>query len=83
MRYAGQEDFIVGGVISGRSRPEVENLVGCFINSLALRINLSGNPTFVELVVRVRDVVFGAQEHGVFQFHQLVEAIAAEAQHGQ
>lgn len=75
MRYSGQNDFIVGGVISGRSRPEVENLVGCFINSLALRMNLSGNPTFLELVARARDLVFGAHEHGVFQFHKLVEAM--------
>src|SRR5262249_35917372 len=75
MRYSGQSDFIVGGVISGRSRPEVENLVGCFINSLALRMNLSGNPTFLDLVARARDLVFGAHEHGVFQFHKLVEAM--------
>ena len=60
--------------MSTRIRPEVENLLGFFVNSLALRVDLSGNPTFDELVLRVREIVFAAHEHGAYPFQQLVEA---------
>ena len=73
MRYSGQEDFVIGSVMSGRIRPEVENLLGFFVNLLALRVDLSGNPTFSELVLRSREIVFGAHEHGAFPFQHLGE----------
>jgi amino acid adenylation domain-containing protein len=75
MRYSGQEDFVIGTVMSGRVRPEVENLLGFFVNSLALRVDLSGNPTFSELVVRARGIVFAAHEHGTYPFQRLVEVM--------
>ena len=75
MRYTGREDFVIGSVITSRPRPEVENLLGFFINSLALRTDLTGNPTFSELVVRTREIVFAAHEHGAYPFQRLVEVL--------
>ena len=51
-RYSGQEDFAVGTPIAGRTRPELEGLLGCFVNTLAFRAQLSGGPTFRELLGR-------------------------------
>jgi hypothetical protein len=73
MKYTGQEDFVIGSVISIRARPELEKLLGFFVNSLVLRADMSGNPTFSLLVERMRTVVFAAHEHGVFPFHRLAE----------
>ena len=75
MRYSGQEDFVIGSVMAGRAQPGVENLLGFFINSLAIRLDLSENPTFSELVVRTREIVFEAHEHGAYPFQRLVEDI--------
>jgi len=75
MRYSGREDFVIGSVITSRPRPEVENLLGFFVNSLALRMNLTGNPTFSELVSRAREIVFAAHEHGAYPFQRLVEVM--------
>jgi amino acid adenylation domain-containing protein len=75
MRCTGQEDFVIGSIISSRARPELEHLLGFFINSLALRTDMSGNPTFSALVERTRKIVFAAQEHGAFPFHRLAEVI--------
>ena len=75
MRYSGQEDFIIGSIMSARVRPEVENLLGFFVNFLALRVDLSGNPTFSELVLRTREIVFAAHEHGAYPFQRLVEVM--------
>ena len=59
-RYTGQNDFVVGSPIAGRNRAETEELIGFFINTLGLRINLSGNPSFRELLQRVREVALEA-----------------------
>jgi amino acid adenylation domain-containing protein len=75
MRYSGQEDFIIGSIMSARVRPEVDELLGFFGNLLALRADLSGNPTFNELVFRMREIVFDAHEHGAYPFQQLVEVM--------
>ncbi|MGA8306319.1 MAG: condensation domain-containing protein, partial [Candidatus Acidiferrales bacterium] len=56
-RYAGQSDIVLGGLSAGRSRSEIETLMGYFVNPLALRIDLSGQPTFRQLTSRVRDTV--------------------------
>ena len=53
-RYSGQQDFAVGSPIANRTRPEIEPLVGCFINMIVLRANLAGNPTFRDLLGQVR-----------------------------
>ncbi|HEY6217145.1 MAG TPA: condensation domain-containing protein, partial [Pyrinomonadaceae bacterium] len=59
-RYTGECDVVVGSPIAGRNRVETENLIGFFVNSLALRTDLSGNPTFRQLVGRVREVALDA-----------------------
>ena len=59
-RYSGQTDFAVGSPIANRNRAEIERLIGFFVNTLALRVDLSGNPTFEELLARVKAVTLGA-----------------------
>jgi amino acid adenylation domain-containing protein len=74
-RYTGQEDIIVGGLSAGRNRTETESLAGFFVNALALRIDLSGNPTFRELLARVRSVVLDALSHEELPFAEVVKQI--------
>src|SRR5262249_49434663 len=63
MRYSAQEDIVIGTPIANRTRLETESLVGFFVNVLALRTDLSGNPTFRELLGRVREIALGAFAH--------------------
>ncbi len=77
-RYTGQEDILVGSPIANRNRAEIENLIGVFINTLVLRTNLSGNPTFRELLGRVREVTLGAYEHQDFPVETLLEEVQPE-----
>jgi amino acid adenylation domain-containing protein len=74
-RHAGQDDVVVGSTIAGRSRPEIEGLVGFFINVLPLRTDLSGHPAFTELLKRVREVCLGAYTHQDVPFEKIVETI--------
>ncbi|MFI6790565.1 amino acid adenylation domain-containing protein [Nonomuraea sp. NPDC050383] len=71
-RYAGQDDVAVGSPVAGRSLPELDGLVGCFINMLAMRVDLSGDPSFLELVHRVRDLSMDAYAHQELPFERLV-----------
>ena len=74
-RYTGQEDLIVGCPTSGRGELDTERLIGCFINTLALRTDLSGDPTFLELLGRVREVSLGAYAHQAIPLEGIVEAL--------
>jgi amino acid adenylation domain-containing protein len=74
-RYTGQEDILVGSPIANRTRTELEQLIGCFINTLILRTTLEGNPTFTELLGRVRKVAVEAYTHQDLPFEKLVEAL--------
>jgi amino acid adenylation domain-containing protein len=74
-RYTGQPDSAIGSPIANRHRSELEGLIGFFVNSLVLRSDLSGNPTFHELLERVREVALEAYEHQDLPFEQLVEAL--------
>lgn len=77
-RYTGQDDVIVGAPVAGRTRREFENLIGFFINTVVLRCDLSGNPTFAELLGRVREVCLGAFTHQDVPFDRLVQAVQPE-----
>jgi amino acid adenylation domain-containing protein len=74
-RHTGQTDIIVGSTIAGRNRPETDGLIGFFINALALRMDLSGNPTFPELLKRVREVCLDAYTNQDLPFERVVEEI--------
>ncbi len=77
-RYSGQDDIVVGTPVAGRTRAETEALIGCFVNTLALRTDLSDDPTFYELLQRVRGVCLDAYAHQDLPFELLVEALRPE-----
>ncbi|MEJ1929778.1 amino acid adenylation domain-containing protein, partial [Nostoc sp. NIES-2111] len=77
-RYTGQSDILVGTPIANRDRSEIEGLIGFFVNTLVMRSNLAGNPSFSELLTRVREVALGAYTHQNLPFEMLVEALQPE-----
>ncbi|MBN3962217.1 amino acid adenylation domain-containing protein [Nostoc sp. NMS8] len=77
-RYTHQEDIAVGSPIANRNRSEIEGIIGFFVNSLVLRSNLSGNPSFRELLGRVREVTLEAYSHQDLPFEKLVEELHPE-----
>ncbi|MGL5076750.1 MAG: non-ribosomal peptide synthetase, partial [Waterburya sp.] len=74
-RYSQQADIVVGTPIANRNRAEIEDLIGFFVNTLVLRTNLEGNPSFPELLQRVKQVTLGAYSHQDLPFEQLVEEL--------
>ncbi|MEU9191158.1 amino acid adenylation domain-containing protein [Streptomyces sp. NPDC048484] len=77
-RYSGQDDIVVGTPVAGRNRAEIEDLIGFFVNTLVLRTDLSGDPTFHELLARVRRTALDAYTHQDLPFEQLVDALVAD-----
>jgi amino acid adenylation domain-containing protein len=81
-RYTGQDDIVVGTAVANRNRAEVEHLIGYFANALALRTDFSGDPTFRELLGRVRRVTLDALAHQDLPFERLVSELRPERGEG-
>jgi amino acid adenylation domain-containing protein len=74
-RYSGQEDICIGSPVAGRTQQELEGLVGFFINTLALRSDLHGNPSFTALLQQVKETTLSAYEHQEVPFEKIVEKV--------
>ena len=74
-RYSGQEDIIVGAPVANRDQSGIEGVIGFFVNTLALRVDLSDQPSFKELLRRVREVCLDAYAHQAAPFEKVVEAL--------
>ncbi|XTZ16697.1 non-ribosomal peptide synthetase [Micromonospora echinospora] len=77
-RISGDDDLVVGVSTAGRDNPELAPLIGMFVNPAALRCDLTGDPTFTDLVARTRDALVDAMEHGSTPFQRIVEALAPQ-----
>ncbi|MGF9966588.1 amino acid adenylation domain-containing protein [Bacillus rhizoplanae] len=77
-RYSGQKDTIVGSPIAGRSHPDVESLIGVFVNTLAIRSTVDGELSFKQYLEIVKEKVFNAFEHQEYPFQELIEQLEVE-----
>jgi non-ribosomal peptide synthetase component F len=76
--YSGQSDIVIATPIANRYRAETEALIGLFVNAVALRTNLGGDPTFAEVVERVQETALGAYAHQSLSFAKLMEELQSE-----
>ena len=74
-RYTGMDDLLVGTPIANRNRKEIEGLIGFFVNTIVLRVDVSGNPTFRDLLHRVRGLCFDAYAHQDVPFEKVVDMV--------
>ncbi|MEU4447113.1 amino acid adenylation domain-containing protein [Actinosynnema sp. NPDC050801] len=81
-RLAGQDDVVVGTPVAGRAHPDLEGLIGFFVNTLALRAHVGGDPTFTELLARTRQVVTDGLAHADLPFERLVEHLSPQRSTG-
>lgn len=77
-RYTSQEDIVIGCPVASRTIPETQSLIGCFLNNVALRLDLSGNPSFASLLQRVRKRCLEAFAHQNVPFDKVIEALKPE-----
>ena len=77
-RYTGQEDILVGTPIAGRGQPELFDSIGFFVNTIVLRTSLEGNPTFLDLLKRVRETTLDAVDHQDVRFEELVRVLQVD-----
>jgi NRPS condensation-like uncharacterized protein len=80
-RYTGEQDILIGSPVANRSHPDTEDLIGCFINTLLMRIDLSGNSTFRELLARVRETALDAFANQDVPFDRVVDQLQHERKH--
>ncbi len=77
-RYSGQDDVVIGSPVANRDLPELDRVVGCFVNNMVLRGRLGGNPTFGEFLGQVRKITLGALDHRHLPFEVLVDTVRPE-----
>jgi len=75
LRWSGQRDLVIGTLTGNRNRPEIEGLIGFFVNTMALRFDAAGDPTFEELLDRTRGVALEAYDHQDLPFERLIEIV--------
>ncbi|SEG84492.1 amino acid adenylation domain-containing protein [Actinacidiphila yanglinensis] len=81
-RWSGQDDIVVGVPVAGRDLPGTDNVIGCFVNDLVMRVDLAEAPTFTDLVSRVRQMSLDAYAHQEVPFQRLVEELSPSRRHG-
>ncbi|MEU7474475.1 MupA/Atu3671 family FMN-dependent luciferase-like monooxygenase [Lentzea sp. NPDC042327] len=81
-RYTGQHDIVAGTAFSGRTRPELERLIGYFANTVVLRVSTAGDPNFRELLARAQETVYSAHPHQDMPFDQLVNELRPDRDAG-
>jgi len=74
-RYSGDDDICIGTAIANRNRPEVEKIIGFFVNNLVMRMNFSDDPTFRDLLAKIRETTLDAYSHQDLPFEMLVDTL--------